>query len=374
MALKILDAYEKQSKEELGFFRDNLRSTLQVNSTYDKISVDFEWLDLMEDTIHYLDNILRNPNRFIINEEEIVKIELARRITVESIRHLSKNTNFIQDITDGEVRPSKILNINKEESFDTYENRLIYTLIQHMKTFITIKKKDIVTSSSVKDLKKLEYQAKSTIGQEKVNISLVIDSKIDIKEQTGDENDLSIEDRIAKLEDDISMLSNTEVYKSIEKKRVALVLPPIKKTNVILKNVNFQCAMKLWDFLINNPATSPKREKDNKNYEDSGIMKEYMNDTFLLNYVTLSTLNKENKKSPESLQLVEDLTNNLIERIVELNTDLPEEKLKDIIGEKILIARTKKIASLSEIQNAFSRNIKNYLDKIENFKFEGETL
>ena len=64
-----------------------------------------------------LDNILRNPNRFIVNEEDIVKIELARRVTVESIKHLSKNTNLIQDYNKetGDVRPSKILNINKEE-------------------------------------------------------------------------------------------------------------------------------------------------------------------------------------------------------------------------------------------------------------------
>lgn len=40
----------------------------------------------MEQTVPYIDNIFRNPNRFIINEEEIVKIERARRITVESIK------------------------------------------------------------------------------------------------------------------------------------------------------------------------------------------------------------------------------------------------------------------------------------------------
>lgn len=34
----------------------------------------YEWLTIMEDTIRYLDNILRNPNRFIVNEEDIVKI------------------------------------------------------------------------------------------------------------------------------------------------------------------------------------------------------------------------------------------------------------------------------------------------------------
>ena len=98
----------------------------------------------IEDTIPYLDNIFRAPNRFIINEEEVVKIERARRITVESIKNLSRNTNFIQEVDKktGDVKPSKILNIDKEESYDTYENRLIYTLIQNMKYFVSIKKKN----------------------------------------------------------------------------------------------------------------------------------------------------------------------------------------------------------------------------------------
>ena len=43
----------------------------------------------------------------------------------------------------GDVKPSKILNIDKEESYDTYENKLIYTLIQNMKIFVSRKKKTL---------------------------------------------------------------------------------------------------------------------------------------------------------------------------------------------------------------------------------------
>ena len=70
---------EDENKEN---FTSNIRSTAGVSTKYEQVIVDYEWLDLMEDTIRYLDNILRNPNRFIVNEEEIVKIELARRVTV----------------------------------------------------------------------------------------------------------------------------------------------------------------------------------------------------------------------------------------------------------------------------------------------------
>ena len=147
--LEIVDLYEHTNDEKNKKFYDSIDSSLYVTNEIDARTTNFEWLEIMEETIRYLDNILRNPNRFIINEEDIVKIELARRVTVESIKHLSKNTNLIQDYNKktGDVKPSKILNINKEESFDTYENRFIYSLIKNMKFYIERKKRNLVTES-----------------------------------------------------------------------------------------------------------------------------------------------------------------------------------------------------------------------------------
>ena len=95
-------------------FMNNLNSTLAVKREYELSEYDYEWLEKIEETLPYLDNILRNPKRFIINEEEIVKVELARKVTVESVIHLTQHTNLIQDIDEetGDVKPSKILNIN----------------------------------------------------------------------------------------------------------------------------------------------------------------------------------------------------------------------------------------------------------------------
>ena len=370
--LKIVDLYDNNTlRRQNQNFKENLRSSLQVDTLYDRVDTDYEWLDLMEDTIRYLDNILRSPNRFIVNEEEIVKVELARKITVDSIRHLAKHTNLIQDINENdEVMPSKILNINKEESYDTYENKLIYTLINRMRDFVEIKKRNTL-APFLKDTKKLEYQGRSIVGKEKVEMSLVINSKLDTQKNQPPE-EKSIDARIEKLEVDINALTNTEVYRDLKKKNIAMIIPPIKKTNLILKNNNFQYAMRLWDYIQTNVDSSSKRIKENKNYEDTGILKEYVSETFLLNYVALCTLNKNQNDRPKEREIIEELTNNLIERIVELNADLPEEKLQELIGNRILVARTKKVASLSEVQGVFSRYIKLYLEKIENFTFEGD--
>ena len=167
--LKVVDLLNTVSDANKDKFNNNIRSNLVVSTDMKKVEADFEWLELMEDTVKYLDNILRNPNRFIVNEEEIVKVELARRITVESIRHLSKHTSYIQKIEDnGDVKPSKILNIQKDESYDTYENRLIYTLMENMRNFLEIKKKSLISASSLKDVKKAKYSAKSNVGKEQV--------------------------------------------------------------------------------------------------------------------------------------------------------------------------------------------------------------
>ncbi len=361
--IKVVDLYKKANEDRVDKFIENTRSSLMVDKDLKKVEVDFEWLDLMENTIQYLDNILRNPNRFIINEEEVVKVELARRITVDSIKHLARHTNYIQEINeDDEVKPSKILNINKDESYDTYENRFIFTLIQNMESFLEIKKKSLLLSSSLRDVKKCEYHAKSKVGLEQISMEINFTSSlIDQKEPEGD---TPIATRIQRLDDNIKMLTSSEVYKTLKSMHVAKVIPPIKKTNVILKNTNFQYAMILWDYLQEHVADASKVVKENKKYEDNGILKEYINNTFLLNYLAMNTLSEESPISDRE-EVIEELTDNLIQKIVELNVDLPLSALKDKIGEKIAITKYKKEASLYEIQNTFSEHIKNYLEKIE---------
>jgi hypothetical protein len=368
--LKVFDLYNDSTISDS--FSNNTRSVLEVSKYYNKVEVDYEWLDLMEDTIKYLDNILRNPNRFIINEEEIVKIELARRVTVESVKHLAKHTNLIQEIEDdGSVKPSKILNINKDESYNTYENRLIFTLINNMKMYLDMKDKTFVDSSSLKDDKKCEYNAVTKVGAERVNINMVITSKTDFSKKVGSKNGMSTRERFEKLKLRVADLTNTPVYIQLAKEHVAKVIPPVKKTNLILKNTNFQYAMKLWDFLQANMKDDTKIERERKNLKDDDNIKQMLDDSFLLDYLVMTSVDARHEvlsdKSKE--ELATELTNKMIDKIVELNADLPEEALEEILGQKIAMVRSKKEASIAELQNKFNDRISAFTNKILKFSF-----
>ena len=102
---------------------------------------------------------------------------------------MARNTNLIQDIDKktGDVKPSKILNINKEESFNTYENRFVYTLIQNMKMFIDRKKSTIVNESSFDSKNDITYNGKCSLGEESVSIELKLNNTIKSANKIVDE-------------------------------------------------------------------------------------------------------------------------------------------------------------------------------------------
>lgn len=372
--LNVLTLYNEKNMPRIKAFNNAVKSEYEVQTNYEQVDVNFEWLEIMEDTVRYLDNILRNPNRFIVNEEEVVKVEQARRITVESIKHLSKHTNFIQEIdpvTD-DVKPSKILNINKDESYNTYENRVIYTLIQNMRMFIDMRKRKLVTQSYSKNHKKGEYHGVARVGSENVNIDISMNSKADSKKSYGAKGDLSIEERIAKLELRITDLTNTSVYKSLAKAHVAKVIPPIKKTNLILKNVNFQYAMRLWDYLARYRDDGNKSTKNNLVYKEDKHVQKMFDDVFLLNYLVLNSLGGNDDKTfkkEQNREAIEALTNNMITKIVEINSDLPVEEIEKIIGDKIAVIKSKKEASIAEVSNKLNSKMQSLISKIITFDF-----
>ncbi len=371
--LGILDLYEKVNKEKTTNFIEKIDSNLRVQTQVKKTVKDVEWIEKMEETIPYIDNILRAPNRFIVNEEEIVKIELARKITVDSIKHLSRNTNLIQSIDKetGDVRPSKILNINKEENYNTYENRLIYTLIQNMKLFIDNRKKTLENElkNERKDNKQLDYKGTSKNLGEKIDINLSLNSSLDYDNETNTDDIREILEKIKLLEQKITDLTSSEVYKIIDKLHITLVREPIKKTNVILKNVNFQYAMKLWNYLRDNFEDKTTQINEEEDYTDDGDLKQLINETFMLQYLAMKTLD-EDKMENEALQeeIKDAMLEQLINKMLDMDIDLTSNKLKQMLGNIYEKIKYKKMEALQEIQKIYKIHIDKYLSKIEKNK------
>ena len=371
--LQVANLYNDCENAEIEDFYKNMSSSLDISLDYDKTEFNLEWLIVMEDTIRYIDNILRNPNRFIVNEEDIVKIELARRVTVESIKHLSRNTNLIQeyDKETGDIKPSKILNINKEESFNTYENRFIYSLIQNMKTYIMFKKKGLENVSNAKDDKKMKYTGTAKVGNTKYEISISFTSSLD-DSVSQDENSLeNIMERITKLENRITDLTSSEVYKTLNKLHVALVTSPIKKTNVILKNTNFQYAVKLWNYMQEHMNAEMSNTKDSKKEKVEGKVKKNSDEIFLLEHLILDLYTNQGTKKTkkQKKEVSKKIINSMLQRLLEMDS-IDKKEILDLIDKYYTIIKYKSVVNDKEIFDKFKVAFKNYRDKFNSVELE----
>lgn len=357
-------------------FINNMNSILSVKRDYEKNEYDYEWIDKIEETLLYIDNILRNPKRFIINEEEVVKVEKSKKVTVESIIHLTQHTNFIQKIEEnGDVKPSQILNINKEESLDTYENRFIYTLINNTRTFFEKRKELTGDASYFSDKKNLKYEGNTVVGTEEIEVSLQIASvnKAELENNTANTK-LTVAERLKNIKMQLDGFTGSELMQTLAKLHVAPVRSPIRKTNVILKNPNFQAAEKLWNY-IQSYEEKNINEKDKKDYYDQGKLKEEYDKVFLMTYIANKSLDHNGDTLTEQ-KILSQMFIRLIDTILDSNTDITEEKIKEIFTHQLRLIKKRNEEKKKIIKRFFldriSRENDDFLEKLK--LLEGESI
>ncbi len=228
------------------------KNDFKISQVYTRKNYDDSWIDFIEDCLVPLDNIVRNPRKFIVIEEDIVDVSLARSISVESVKHLAQHTNLIASVDKkGNVIPSKILNTSKEESYEVYENRFIYTLLLKTRDFIN-RRFDLIKGALMKS-GEIGVDVSSQYSLDGAKVDCKIDTSANFPfdaafKKKGDQQ--SDVERITRINSIFSDFLASPFAR--EMRTCALVRPPITRTNVILKNPDFKKALLLWQFVESN--------------------------------------------------------------------------------------------------------------------------
>jgi uncharacterized coiled-coil protein SlyX len=236
------------------YINENLKDGDKGEDTLDgKTSekvIDMDWVVAIEEALPYIQKAIDEQRRFIKQVDNVVRIELAKQVGPDSVKHLSQHTNFIAKVENGMVTPNKILVAEREESFAIYENRVLMTLIRKALHFVDDK------YSKMKDVPNDSYNNLTMVRHLELN-----DKKLDFKlnyvnenhEQTAEDLDvidveeLSDFDRIRRIRTTLNEFLSTQLMKEIAKEPE--VRPPITQTNMLKKDPNFKKAMELWTFL-----------------------------------------------------------------------------------------------------------------------------
>lgn len=365
---------ERQKKSKT--FLNKLESDMHFNSDYTGDLLSFDWLDEIEKACPFIDIIVRIPKIALIREEEVVKIEKSKKITVASVKDLTKHTHYINKVdkkTDS-VEPKKILDVRSEETFNIYENRFLYTLINDMDKFIYEKEK-LLDNFAVRDNKSLEYTASTVTTNEKVNVEVKVvseslpTSKVDndIKEELK-----SIKARLKRVKEYIGSWQKSEMIKSLEKAHVSFIKPPIKKTNLILKNPNFRIAVTLWEYLNNYDYEDRDEEKDNIDNDGNDILKGFLDHSFLIDYFVMDSMTaykREQKKNMSKYAVI--LITEEIRRIVSLllssGYKITDEELLNMIAKEINKEKSERLVGVDDVKKKFKSALDEYLERVQDY-------
>ncbi|MDD2238962.1 MAG: DUF2357 domain-containing protein [Bacilli bacterium] len=370
----------KKLNDKSDIFIQKISSNMFYQADFSSDFLEFNWIDEIEYACPYIDNIFTNPKVALIKEEDVVKVERAKKISVSSIKDLSRHTHYIDKIDEvtQEVTPSKILIERSEETFNTYENKFIFTLIYNLSRFVMKKEKEL-ENIKVKDEKVLEYAATTHNGEERINIELKITANEIPDSEKEQLNIKTIEEKLEEISNKIELINKfifgwqrSELYKSLEKANVAKVISPIKRTNVILKNPNFQAAVKLWDFLQSYEDSKSESKKKGLDTTGDGILKSILDDAFLMDYFVLDSISsskREQKKriSEYAVILMHQQIKRVISMLLNNGTIISEQEILKIITDELKKEKSKAEIDGSEIKNKFKSAIDEYLEKVRNY-------
>lgn len=365
---------EKDVKDRTDIFLKKLGSEMFFKSDYEGNLVSFDWVDIIEEACPYIDIIVRQPKIALIREENTVKIEKSKKITVASIKDLSKHTEYINkvDKKTKSVEPKKILDVRNEETYNIYENRFLYTLIDSLLKFV-LEKEELLNNFELSDDKVLEYSAKTVTDFEKIDIELKVTSetlptaKVDkkIKDEIK-----KIKARIKRIKEYISSWQRSEMYKALDKAHVSFIKPPIKKTNIILKNPNFRIAVKLWEYLLKFEDDEDTKENDTDNGND--VLKGFLDHSFLIDYLVLDSLvpsKREQKKkmAKNAVLLLKEEIRRIVDLLLSAGIEITDEELLNMIAKEIKKDKSERLVGIDDVKKKFKNAMEEYLERAQEY-------
>ena len=223
------------------------RNTFALNRKLMQKAIDVSWVEAIENGLLHLDNCLRTPRRTIEDVEEIVPIALSRKITVESVKHLAQHTDLIQSVDkkSGKITPSKILNVHKEESLMTYENKFLNTLVNRLFIFINTRYEKLAQITRDEQAYTLHYDTAlddGAGGRMKMEVKLETISSLDSYDDSG----YTVWQRVEKLKKAIEGYMGSELCQALG---TTYIRPPVMRTNAIMKNVDLKACLALWQYI-----------------------------------------------------------------------------------------------------------------------------
>ncbi len=317
-------------------------NTLQQKNRILHKVVDERWIGTIEEGIDAIFNIIDKPRRFVTTKEEVVPVALARKITADSVRHLSMNTQFIASDENGEIQPTRILNVSTEESFDLYENRFVYHLIQRLFTFVD-KRTDVIFWSAGDEIcNTMSMESKVDDAYEEISYKVEMTIKNRQSYAENDSDHMEVFKRIDRLRRLVRDLRNSSFCELMA--GCARVQSPIQRTNLMMKDPSYRTCYKLWQFIESYDEVGYTIEEQDSalEFDEEYLLQMYIN--LITNYTVFKSLLESDPRSmheiaeehrePVKPKFIKEIKEEIVE-----DRDIPDVEIRKVFVEEVTKAQ-----------------------------------
>ena len=322
----------------------------QKNRVLHKV-VDEQWLNVVEEGITAIFNIVDKPRRFITTSEEVVPVALAKKITADSVRHLSQNTQYINTNAAGEIQPTHILNVTTEESYDLYENRFVYHLIQRLFAFVD-KRTDVIfwaTGDETCNVMSMESKVDDAYEEISYKVEMTIKNRQSLVENDEDNMDIFKRiDRVRRLSRTLRTSSFCDLMNGCARER-----SPIQRTNLMMKDPDYRKCYQLWQFIESYDEVGYTIEEQDTalQFDEEYLLQMYTN--MITNYTVFKRLLQsdprkmteiaEEKREPVKPKFIKEIKEEEVE-----DRNLPDVEIRRVFVEEVTQAQLDAEAKLEE--------------------------
>ena len=301
---KILKAIDREDKNAFyKEFNNAIKSgkmTVSQTRSKQQLSFDATWIHVISGYMKNLAKIVNNPRIYMQAEENVTPIQSAKKINARSVQHLSSHVQLVHEIReDGTIVPNKVLSTTYEDTMNIYENRFIMTLISKIAAFVEVRYNQI--TGGVDSYKIDHLKINDSFKWRNYDVDATIDLKV--KEKVDDEvskKNMELVDEILTIRAYTRGFMQSAFYQTMKESGARPVTPPILRTNIITKSVDYNSCLKLWLFLdsyrelgINIGVLDKELEFDNDFIDD-------VCDMIMLDY-SLIAMNQEDREKTYEL-------------------------------------------------------------------------
>ena len=342
-------------------------NTIRQNNRVLHKVVDERWLTVVEEGLTSIFNIVDKPRRFIATTEEVVPVALARKITADSVRHLSQNTQFITTNAKGDIQPTKVLNVTTEESFDLYENRFVYHLIQRLFAFVDKRTDVIFWSTGDETCNTMCMESKIDDAYEEISykVEMTVKNRQSFAENDNDNMDLFKRiDRVRRMSRTLRASSFCDIMNGCAK-----VKSPIQRTNLMMKDPDYRICYKLWQFIESYDEVGYSIEEQDTALEFDEEYQTQMYINLITNYTIFKSLIESDprklteiatkKRRPVKPKFIKKIQEEIVD-----NCDIPDVEVRKVFIEEVTQAQLDAEAKLAE-ETANREELENSLMQLQ---------